>query len=97
MSKSILVIDTPINCIQCPCLHRYDDDDWCAVLCNVIYNPRNRDKDCPLKPVPEKIDIPDFDHSIKAESDNAFNVGAYMYNRGQYRGYNQCIDEILDI
>ena len=26
---------------------------------------------------------------------NAEEVGAYMYDRGHYRGYNICIDEIL--
>lgn len=94
MSKAILVIDMPVNCIRCPCLHR-DADDWCAVTGNVIYSPSNRDKCCPLKPAPEKIDVPDFDNTIKAESDNAYEVGAYMYDRGHHRGYNICIDKIL--
>lgn len=54
MNKAVLVIDMPKNCIHCPCLHRYDNDDWCAVACKVIYSPSNRDKHCPLKPMPEK-------------------------------------------
>lgn len=54
MDKAILVIDMPVNCIHCPCLHRYDGDDWCAVACKVIYSPNNRDKWCPLKELPEK-------------------------------------------
>lgn len=50
---------------------------------------------CPLKPMPEKIDIPDFDDNIKAKNENAEEVGMYMYDRGHYRGYNLCIDKIL--
>lgn len=57
MDKAILVIDMPVNCIHCPCLHRYDGDDWCAVACKVIYSPNNRDKCCPLKPAPELQDV----------------------------------------
>lgn len=95
MSKAVLVIDMPKNCIHCPCLHRYDSDDWCAVACKVIYSPSNRDKHCPLKPMPEKVDVPDWDDDIKAKNKNAEEVGMYMYDRGHYRGYNICIDKIL--
>ena len=31
----------------------------------------------------------------KVKNKNAEEVGAYMYDRGHYRGYNICIDEIL--
>lgn len=48
---------------------------------------------CPLKPVPEKFS--DFEDIVKAKSDNAYEVGLCMYNRGTIQGYNSCIDKIL--
>lgn len=85
MSKAILVIDMPANCIHCPCLHMYDGDDWCAVACKVVYNPSNRDKCCPLKWLPEKIDI-------EAERNEPHDIDCDWEFES---GYNACIEEIL--
>lgn len=63
---------------------------------NVYWQSEHKEEWCPLKPVPEKIDIPDFDDTIKAKSDNACEVGMYMYDRGHHRGYNACIEKILN-
>lgn len=110
MGKSILLLDTPKNCVKC----RFSiphDYSFCSeqttYTCSITGNDTGCRTDgwlddrifkadwCPLKPVPEKVDIPDWDDNIKAENDNAFEVGAYMYDRGCMRGYNNCIDIIL--
>ena len=46
--------------------------------------------------MPEKINIPEYNDAIKAESENAYEVGIYMFNRGEFFGYNACIDKLLD-
>lgn len=99
MNKAILVIDMPSNCNGCYLRHHMTDglpEDWCGVnKKEVIPEAKNRPVWCPLKPAPEKIDVPDWDDDIKAQNKNAEEVGMYMYDRGHYRGYNICIDKIL--
>jgi hypothetical protein len=107
MEKVILVMNDPIRCSNCPLskyMHRHDT--WVCGMphsggFDMIFEPVDMEAEtrpnwCPLKPAPEKIDIPDFDDTVKAKSDNAFEVGAYMYDRGNCRGYNACIDKILN-
>lgn len=97
MSKAILVIDMPDNCWNCSLI--VEKENGCKVCPITNCTLMSRDGKfswCPLKPAPEKVDVPDYDDTIKAESDNAFEVGMYMYNRGHYRGYNLCIDKILN-
>ena len=94
--KAILVIDMPERCSDCPCF-RYGVDNYCAVTGDTNYSHNNSKPDwCPLTPVPKKIDVPDWDNSIKAKNENAKKVGMYMYDRGHCRGYNACIDKILN-
>lgn len=94
MNKAILVIDMPKRCDDCK-LSEYSDS-WKLYCC---YTGEVIDKIkpdwCPLKPMPAKIDVHDWDDSIKAKNENAQEVGMYMYDRGHYRGYNICIDKIL--
>lgn len=80
MSKSILVIDTPNCCSECPlCLEDWQSREWCGitnerVLCVDKLNS------CPLKPLPKKMEGYD---SIK-------------WQWGEYEdGWNHCIDSIL--
>lgn len=110
MSKAIAIIDMPETCGEClfcsaltemylgngfykkfgKCMLAKDiEDPWR----NVYWQSEHKEDWCPLKPVPEKI--PEFDHIVKAESDNAYDVGLCMYNKGLNRGYNSCIDRIL--
>ena len=106
MSKVILVMNDPMFCCNCPlarmsfnrsgyvcAIARQTDKD--CYWENVDMDSETKPDWCPLKPTPEKMDIPDFDYSIRAESDNAFDVGAYMYNRGELYGWNHCLDRIL--
>lgn len=81
MSKSVLVIDTPKNCIHCPLLNGADE-------CTVQDDAANFEagnswdelmKGCPLKSLPEKS---------TTENDMT------DYQCGMVDGRNQCIDEI---
>lgn len=99
MSKAILVIDMPSCCEECFALDFHGDYPRCMITDEqrgYTFNTRTqRMTYCPLKPVPEKINIPDFDDTIKANNKNAEEVGMYMYDRGIDRGYNLCVDKIL--
>lgn len=92
MSKAILVIDMPESCDKCPFLFRHEEERWCWIKSRNSFT--TKPSWCPLQPILEKIDIPDFDDNIKAKNENAEEVGIYMYDRGHYRGYNLCIDKI---
>lgn len=86
--KSILVIDTPDNCSECPICASWQDSSfaireyWCPVSGNKDVDPSNKPDKCPLTPLPTKYDMEDvvFDRDYDGE---------YEY------GYNACINEIL--
>ena len=79
--KSVIVIDTPKNCLNCPA--RYDSygmEDICALADDIIYNCSSKPDWCPLLPLPEKLKGND----------------SIYYQWGDYEdGYNACIDDIL--
>lgn len=51
--KSILVIDTPKDCYECPC---YDHEGG---ICQAVINWKtDRENGCPLRPLPKKKDVP---------------------------------------
>lgn len=87
MSKSVLIIDTPASCSECPLFF----DSYTDMCCQASYNrtinypyPKDFKQDwCPLKPVPDKYDV----ENITCDRDYD---GEYEY------GYNACIDEILE-
>ena len=99
MSKAILIIGMPKCCSKCRFLNDNHDYPECIVTGETRgYTFRTKEQKmdrCPLKPAPEKVDVSNFDNIVKAESDNAYEVGLCMYNRGIDRGYNICIDNIL--
>lgn len=84
MGKSVLVIDTPENCLDCPLLNGSDE-------CSVQSEDANTNADCfaaleagcPLKELPKKKTV----------------CGTYPQPDGvvpSYKtGWNDCIDEIL--
>lgn len=88
MSKSILVIDTPGNCTECPLELGIGDTTGKTLLnANICRGCGQRNMDsmtkpdwCPLKDVPEKQEI----SAIES-----------VFLRGAKNGYNTCIDEIL--
>lgn len=94
MSKSVLVIDTPENCLDCRFCYELDegveaccsisDDDKDASLmkkidCEYGYC-QGKPNWCPLKPLPEKS---------TTENDMT------DYQCGMVDGRNQCINEII--
>ena len=56
ISKAILVLDMPESCGDCPLQTEYDT--LRCVVNNEIVTMDARPDWCPLKPVPEKVDIP---------------------------------------
>jgi hypothetical protein len=84
MSKSIIAIETPYDCSNCPlCSEDHMTyRDYCRIT---NYHIFTSDKPywCPLKPLPEKYDMETaITHDLDYDGD-------YEY------GYNACIDEIL--
>jgi hypothetical protein len=85
MSKSVLVIDTPENCISCSisrdCSNILETCTFCPITgkCVLDKEAESIPDWCPLKPLPEKSAI---------ENDMT------DYQCGMIDGRNQCIDEI---
>lgn len=95
MNKSVLVIDTPENCYDCPFGTEYCSDseyEGCCELAECLdsdmrliteehydYESESRPDWCPLKPLPEK---------------NTTENDMTDYQCGMVDGRNQCIDEI---
>ena len=90
--KSLFMMDTPENCVDCQFCYEHDEgiEAWC-IIAREPYNDdsyREMEKDycqckpywCPLKPVPEKE---------KVDLKNP------PFVAGQNAGWNACIDEIL--
>ena len=80
MSKSILVIDTPEYCSECPvCYEDWQNREYCGITSERIWYD-NIPEWCPLKEAPKKMEGYD---SIKRQW-------------GEYEdGWNHCIDCIL--
>jgi len=83
MSKSILVIDTPKNCTECPLVVQlHDIHHVCSGNHRQMTIPASKPKPdwCPLKNVPVKQEISALEP---------------VFLRGAKNGYNTCINEIL--
>lgn len=94
MNKSVLVMDTPKNCYDCPFGTEYCGDseyEGCCELAECLdsdmrliteehydYESKSRPAWCPLKPLPEKM-------TGAAQTDHWNSIKA---------GWNGCIDEI---
>lgn len=104
MSKSILVIDTPERCLDCP-LGNSEESDGEEVYCNVLqcatyqkgfYEDEEEEELynskkpdwCPLKDVPEKKP------KVEYRGSGCFGINEAMKNSFNL-GFNACIDEIL--
>lgn len=98
MSKSVLVIDTPKNCYDCPFGAEYCGNlgyEGCCELAGCLnsdmrliteelydYECEQRPVWCPLKPLPEKKEYINSNSNIETTK----NIAA--------AGWNACIDEI---
>lgn len=95
MSKSVLVIDTPTNCYDCPFGTGYCSDleyeGLCELAdcldCNEILMTEEH-YDCESKSRPDWCPLMDL-----PEKDNG-DYPANTFDAGFVEGWNQCIDEI---
>ena len=90
MSKSVLVIETPPCCEDCPCMNwaSYEDEILCGVLGEELFvNDKEeviKSKRCPLKPMPKPKTIGDIEEIIWCDdAETAYGCG-----------WNACIDEL---
>ena len=83
MSKTILIMDMPIDCADCICskiILGPSESGRCLKTGEIFDDWGKRQDWCPLREVPEK-------ESKSCCSDD--------YDDGYVDGYNDCIDEIL--
>lgn len=102
MSKSVLVIDTPENCYDCPFGTEYCSDseyEGCCELAECLdsdmrliteehydYESESRPDWCPLRPLPEKMKL------AGKYDQEYFQKGGKMPS---YKcGWNDCLDKI---
>ena len=91
--KSILVIDTPKSCSECPCFCLY----YClptkkelGIAMSQMGIPINF---CPLKPMPQELPTPYMMRQIQIA--NGIQTEKPPYTEDYQKGYNDCINEIL--
>lgn len=81
MSKSILVINTPKSCRECPI---FNDNEYLCCGGKVPFKDINKVQGwCPLKPIPKKRKVPKLyedNYELKAE----------------IKGWNECIEKMLE-
>lgn len=100
MNKSVLVINTPKNCMYCPlCFYTemYNEHQCNGIECTNSYartiteygEGADRPDWCPLSPLPSPI-------SLKQYVDNAaLNIESIL-NYQYAQGYNDCLEEIIN-
>lgn len=79
--KGLIVVDIQDNCYQCPAY----SDEW--DICNISGEDTTGGKKpdwCPIKPMPEKKNVPKKVCSIPG-----------VHYVGWANGWNHCVDEIL--
>ena len=83
-SKAVLVIEMPQDCVYCPCW-RVGSDEFPHDDCTAMQRPLTNEEEmkrpswCPLRPLPEKRDVPE---------------GGFITLAELAVGWNACIDEI---
>lgn len=100
MSKSILVIDTPEGCVDCPCCFADNVMIWCGKEQDTLCEPGELPEGietfkpdwCPLKELPQKKE----EKQYLTRKDSRGNIETYGESRNKENiGWNACIDEIL--
>lgn len=79
--KAVLVIDIsemPKNCLNCPMENSYSGT---SVICKKVWTGKERPEWCPLRPLPEKLDLSKYPNGSMTKE--------------IAEGYNICLDEIL--
>ena len=100
--KSILIIDTPNDCYDCPCY--YEERNKCeATFKNVEDDDIEKPLWCPLRPLPKKMEvkvekIEDIMHvefqTIDVITDKFIADVRFETDKLIALGYNACLDEI---
>ena len=96
--KSVLVIDTPNNCSECPCCYVSENDwgDFISARCQMKYKGfvdkyseynKGRPSWCPLRPLPKYLGFKDTETET-----TDWHFGD---NFDRADGWNACLDEIL--
>ena len=79
--KSILIIDTPKNCLDCQLMV----DGWCYAVkadrTQEVISAKDRTCWCPLRPLPKPI----TDYDVKVSFD---------YDADYAEGWNDCLEEL---
>lgn len=93
MSKAILVMDMPKNCLECPLGKNMSIVIETCIQCPLGKCAIDAETEtipdwCPLKPMPNKKQEKQYC------SNGVFGINTSMETRFN-RGYNACIDEIL--
>ena len=80
-NKSILVIDTPTNCYECPLIYWGNIGGWNCKPTRALLDDANRKPEwCPLRQLPEWKDVPEY---LETNRD------------WEAWGFDQCLTEIL--
>ena len=96
MNKAIVIVDIPNTCNNCKfCIVDYSFwGDICESKClltemnNIVAIGKEKiDKNCPLKPMQNKLDW----KVAYVKDKNTYEI----FNKNYVDGYNKCIDEIL--
>lgn len=86
--KTILVIDMPEDCYECPCYQSMSGDSFCGVTNeDTMINTDTKPNWCPLKPMPQKM--ADEDGIISEQKEPTECEWDFI------SGWNACVDEIL--
>lgn len=88
MSKAILVIDMPKNCLHCKL------QDWAN--CRIVkgcHTGDTRPDWCPLRPMPERKEELNL-NSILVEANSKAEVTDGILMSFMIDGYNACVDEL---
>ena len=90
MGKSMIVIDTPENCVKCH-LTYYDEYNnyFCSLTGDYIDCYENKSPYCPLSPLPDRINLRQYVDNTACDLGS---IVAYQYAQG----WNSCIDKILE-
>lgn len=83
MSKGIIIVDVPKNCMECKCRLGFGDGSYCGAKAKFLddweFDLKSEMPDwCPIKPVPERACHEEY------------------WDNGRYdKGWNECLEAIL--
>ena len=86
MNRSVIVMDTPARCYDCPCCATEDNWSVCQAISLEECHERNIGDDgtilpdCPLKPLPVPQIVNEYDFQT--------------YSNGVNIGWNRCLEKI---